>query len=144
MIRKQIAQKYAESVKGNERESLGRVGSSLGSAEDVDMAFTSIDMGFNTGIFKTLELIHTIPKERLSLQYLSKIRTGINYSGMLLRFYRFNKKPPKPCPLPIRIIKYLYKKMTLSKIDYAMYMTSEKARTKFYNTINRSSENKID
>lgn len=134
VIRKEIAALYADSISGSKRELLGRVGQSLGSAEDIDMAFTSIDMGYRNGLFTSLELIHIIPKKRLSLEYLRKIRFGVNYSGMLLRYYRFNKKPPKPFPKAIRRIKYLYKKMIMDKIEYTMYMASEEAKTKFHET----------
>ena len=142
-IRKEIATTYAESIKGTMRESLlGRVGQSLGSAQDIDLAYTSIDMGYNNGLFTALELIHIMPRERLNLDYLSKIRFGINYSGMLLRFFRFDEKPPKPYPFGIRRIKHLLKKVTMSKIEYTMYMASEEARKKFFDTINKLEANK--
>ena len=144
VIRKKIAATYADNIKGNTRETLDRVGQSLGSAGDIDMALTSIDMGYKNGLFKNLALIHIIPKERLTLDYLGKIRKGVNYSGMLLRYYRFNKKPPKPYPFPIQMFKHLYKRVTLNKTDYTMYMASEKARTMFYNTIRKSKVNDMD
>jgi glycosyltransferase involved in cell wall biosynthesis len=136
VIRKKIAVRYAKCVKGNARESLGRIGSNLSSAEDIDMTYTSIDMGYNNGLFKTLELIHIIPKERLTFEYMSKINLGISYSCMLLRYYRFNKKPSQHNPLVIQRIKHVYKKITMHKIDYIMYRSSEKAKIKFFDTIN--------
>ncbi len=135
VIRKEIAIAYAENIRGSKRELLDRAGESLGSAGDIDMAFTSIDMGYKNGLFQSLVLIHIIPKERLTLEYLTQIRLGVNLSGMLLRFYRFNEKPPKPYPVAVRRANYLYRKMTMSKIEYSMYMASEKARLKFYDAI---------
>ncbi len=138
VIRREIARTYAETIEGNTRELLGRVGQSLGSAEDIDIALTSIDMGYRNGLFTSLQLIHIIPKERLTLEYLSKIRSGVNYSGMLLRYYRFNEEPPKLRAPALRRIKHLYKKMTMDKVDYTMYMASEEARAKFFETISET------
>jgi glycosyltransferase involved in cell wall biosynthesis len=139
VIRYNVAKAYVEKIKGGKRASLDRIGSSLGSAGDIDLAFTSIDMGYHNGLFSALSLIHLIPKERVTLEYLAKIRFGINYSGMLLRYYRFNEKPPPPSPLFLQWIKAIYKRIMLDKTAYTMYLSTQKARRKFFDTIKEQS-----
>src|SRR5438874_8183508 len=66
-VRRVVGERYAHAVKANNlRVALGRRGASLDSAEDIDMAFTACDLGFGTGKFAALSLIHLIPQERLS------------------------------------------------------------------------------
>ena len=51
-VRSYVAKKYAESVFRNPtRQKLGRKGTELASAEDVDLAFTACDLGLGTGRF---------------------------------------------------------------------------------------------
>lgn len=137
VIRKNIAQNYIKKASGTERELLGRVGNSLSSSEDTDMVYTSIDMGYKNGLFPDLELTHLIPKERVTLDYLQRLRMGMNYSGMLLSYYRFNEKPKSLKFYFLRKLNYLRKKITMNNVEYSMYMASEKARIKFFNTIEK-------
>lgn len=132
VIRKDVAQNYVKKASGNERALLGRVGKSLSSSEDTDIIYTSIDMGYKNGLFKDLELTHLIPKERVTLDYLERLRMEMNYTGFLLSYYRFNKKPKHPKNYILRQLIYIYKKISMNNIEYKMYLASEKARIKFF------------
>jgi hypothetical protein len=62
-------------------------------AEDVDLAFTVIDEGFGTGRFKDLKLVHIIPKERLTEDYIVRLFAGFEVSGFLMARIRGEKRP---------------------------------------------------
>jgi hypothetical protein len=96
-IRKQVAIAYAQALLSRPASrNLGRKGTSLMSAEDIDMALTAYDCGFGTGLFRKLRTTHIIPKGRMTLDYLCRLLEGIEYSAHLLRKQRnSNYFPPK-------------------------------------------------
>jgi hypothetical protein len=63
------------------------------------------------------------------------LRKGVNLSGMLLRYYRFGEKPPKPRNQFLRELKSLYSKLTMTKVDFLMQKASLDARDDFYKII---------
>ena len=52
------------------------------------MAFTACDLGFGTGRFAALSLIHLIPKQRLSDDYLFRLIEEIAYSEAIVSAVR--------------------------------------------------------
>lgn len=85
VIRREVAERYADKTRRDpRRQRLDRYGTSLISCGDVDMAWTSIDMGLGTGVFSRLRLNHVIPASRMSLQYIVKIVESITASHRLL------------------------------------------------------------
>ncbi|MGI2905520.1 glycosyltransferase [Tolypothrix sp. VBCCA 56010] len=103
-VRKIVAEKYAYLVKHDPmRLGLGRKGSDnkariLFACEDTDIAFTSCDMGFGTGIFTALRLKHLIPASRITEEYLERIVEGTTYSLTILESFR-GKIPNSQEPL---------------------------------------------
>ena len=100
-IRKVVADKYAELVHSDpNRSQLDRTGkaensvTALMACGDIDMALTSCDLGFGTGLFKSLRLTHLIPPQRLQEDYLLKLIEGLTYSVVILESFR-GKTPPK-------------------------------------------------
>jgi len=90
-IRRAVAMKYAECIQSDSlRFSLGRRGVEMNSCEDIDMAFTACDLGFGTGRFAALSLIHLIPKQRLSDDYLFRLIEEIAYSEAIVSAVRGN------------------------------------------------------
>ena len=94
-IRKIIAEKYSELVHTDpKRSKLGRTGKAENSStllmacEDIDMAFTACDLGFGTGLFRTLKLTHLMPANRLQEAYLLKLIEGLTYSVAVLESFR--------------------------------------------------------
>ena len=96
VIRAEIARNYVRNTKNNEvRLLFGRTGSSMMSSEDIDMAYTAIDMGYHCGLFKDLKLTHIIPKRRLTDEYMLNLVKYNNISSMLLDYVRFKICPAK-------------------------------------------------
>ncbi len=94
VIRKQIADHYVSQLHQSEsRLNLDRKGESLMSAGDIDMAYTSIDLGYLNGLFPQLVLTHIIPKNRVSKEYLIKLQKFNVLSNFLLEYFRFKKWP---------------------------------------------------
>jgi glycosyltransferase involved in cell wall biosynthesis len=89
-IRHWIAKKYADAVRKQPQriELLGRKGQQLSSCEDTDLTYTVYDVGYGTGVFVDLKLIHLIPAQRLEESYLLKLREGLIYSAALLDHLR--------------------------------------------------------
>ena len=84
VIRADIAREYARRVVNSARTKLDRIGNSLFSCGDSDLARTATDMGFYLGYEPKLELTHIIPKKRLNLGYLSRLGYSIQRDGWLL------------------------------------------------------------
>jgi hypothetical protein len=88
-VRSQVAKDYAAmAAKNPVRKSLDRRGNSCTSCGDTDLAMTACDMGFGTGLFRSLRLTHLIPAERLEEPYVKRLLVGMNYSLVLLAALR--------------------------------------------------------
>jgi glycosyltransferase involved in cell wall biosynthesis len=73
-IRRDVAEHYFHKVsKDPRRLGFGRSGDHLGTMEDIDMVTSGIELGYGSGVFPTLELIHLMPTERLSLDFLLRL-----------------------------------------------------------------------
>lgn len=88
-IRAAIARAYAENVRNSaKRAALDRIGDTLSSCGDTDMALTACDHGLGTGIFTRLTLAHLIPPSRLDPAYLERLGEGMMRSYLLLMSLR--------------------------------------------------------
>jgi glycosyltransferase involved in cell wall biosynthesis len=89
-VRKTVARYYAASAEKEPlRREISRVGASkLTSCEDIDTAWTAIDLGFGTGVFRSLRAVHLIRAERLTEEYMVRLLWGITYSYFVLRAVR--------------------------------------------------------
>jgi len=131
IIRSIIAKKYVQNTLNNPlKQLLGRKGTNTASAEDVDMAFTAIDMGYGCGLFSELKLLHIIPKERVKEAYLIRLYEGIITSQFILDSLRGNyKELPKQNiiqKLLLGIFYYLFK----SKIELKLHKVRKRSRQK--------------
>lgn len=68
--------------------SLGRTGKSLSSGEDSEMCLALRIAGYKIWYDNTLRFSHYIDSERLTLDYLKKLKLGMSNSGFISRFYR--------------------------------------------------------
>ena len=97
IIRKEVATYYQNLLEHDPlRKSLDRKGKSLMSSGDVDLAHCAVDLGFDIGLFKQLELIHLIPKFRVAKQYILQINRYVYLSNHLLFHIRFKRIPRIP------------------------------------------------
>jgi glycosyltransferase involved in cell wall biosynthesis len=88
-VRKFVADYYAElHAKGKRQIVLDRMGTSLVSGGDVDLATCAIDLGYGTGRFMALHLTHLMPANRMKEEYLLRLVEGISYSGVIINSLR--------------------------------------------------------
>lgn len=88
-----------------ERLKLDRIGSSLNSFGDVDLAWCACDLDMGIGVFPELNLTHIIPKERLNHEYLQKLAMGVSCGSVLMQHFRGNT-PSYPSRLELLINAY--------------------------------------
>ena len=85
-IRRNVAAAWSEDVRKRPAAlKLGRIGNNLGACEDGHLALLSVSLGLGTGVFRRLTLDHLIPRERLTLEYFTRLAAGHAYSYNLLR-----------------------------------------------------------
>jgi glycosyltransferase involved in cell wall biosynthesis len=75
--------------------SLGPRGSDRIGGEDMDLMLTALDLGLGLGRFPSLRLEHIIPPERLTVEYLVRLVSGVCCGQTLIEFIRY-KRQPKP------------------------------------------------
>lgn len=89
-VRRTVARHFAvEVAKHPTRKLLGRRGSSLMSAEDVDMVLGCIDLDYGYGLFPALRLTHLISARRVSAPYLKRLIYAKAFSWTVLSSIRF-------------------------------------------------------
>ncbi len=139
VIRAEIARSYVENTrKNNVRLLFGRKGSVLMSSEDIDMAYTAIDMGYNCGLFKDLKLTHIIPKSRLTEKYVLNLCKYNNISSMLLDYVRFGRCPDKIQSSSVNKIKRKIKSIFYKEdFEYQMEMQRHAANSEFHRIIKK-------
>ena len=94
-VRTDVLRHYAGLLRHDtRRRSLGRHTDKLTSCEDFDIAFTAIDLGYGTGVFRGLRITHLIPKARVQPDYLRRLVEGHAYSTVLLHSFRGDTAPP--------------------------------------------------
>lgn len=132
-LRRVVATRYAELAATHAvRAKLGRKGGELNSCEDIDMAFTACDMGFGTGRFPTLRLVHLIPRQRLTDDYLFRLIEGISYSDTMLIALR-SGIPAKRCRTD-RLIDS-YKRLRMPKAQRSIARAIADGRTRALNDL---------
>jgi glycosyltransferase involved in cell wall biosynthesis len=88
-IRRSAAEAYMRRAKTSEVHlMLDRRGSELSSCGDLDMSFVAYENGEGTGVFRELSLVHLIPAERLTVEYLKQMMEETTHSQThLLNLY---------------------------------------------------------
>ena len=88
-VRRNVAENYANAVDADQAKmDLGRQGNSLMGCEDIDMAYTAIDLGLGIGVFPRLSLVHVIPPSRFDESYFLRLVEGSQASNIILRARR--------------------------------------------------------
>jgi len=89
VVRHELAVRYANLVKGDARRfQLGRKGSSIMGADDLDFILSICDQGFGRGVFQSLRLSHLIPLSRSQSSYLWNLAKCNTASMELIRYFR--------------------------------------------------------
>lgn len=99
-VRRAVALRYAELVRSDpRRQALDRTGGLLTGCGDFDLALTAIDIGFGTGVFIALRMVHLMPKGRVHPDYLRRLAEGHGYSSVFLHAFRGGPRPLALGPL---------------------------------------------
>jgi len=138
-IRRTVANRYRELAAAHSfRFKLGRKGAALDSAcEDIDMAFMACDMGLGIGRFANLRLVHLIPRQRLTNEYLFRLIEGISYSETIVVALR-RGIPAKRCRVD-RLVDF-YKSLRIPKLQRWLARAAAEGRTRAINELNLRSE----
>ena len=95
-VRRQVALHYLDLYnRGVRSVILDRVGHSLASGGDNDLAACACDLNLGVGLFCALRLTHLMPPQRLTEDYLCRLAEGIEYSGAILRAERGMAPPTR-------------------------------------------------
>jgi glycosyltransferase involved in cell wall biosynthesis len=96
-LQRRLAEHYLPlSVAHPLRLMLGAKGDILLRGEDTDLALAAYDCGLRTGRFQALRLVHLIPKDRITLEYLERLLEGIRAGVLIIDYLRGRGLPPKP------------------------------------------------
>jgi hypothetical protein len=84
-VRRNVAISYLHVHESGKRSvQFDRIGTSLMSGGDNDLAVCACVLGLGVGLVASLKLQHLIPPERLTVDYLARLAEGIHYSSALL------------------------------------------------------------
>ena len=125
VIKREIIDYYKNFLEEKEVTTTGRKGSSLLSAEDNQIIYSSIKMNFAIGTSPELSLKHIINKQKANLKYVKRLRYWVRVSipKAELEFYNNDKeilkRKLKQIPLLILIIKYIIKGILNFKLKEA-------------------------
>jgi len=93
-IRREIGIYYCDSVQKDPiRIKLDAKGNILSRSGDLDLALSAHDCGYATGLFPSLKLTHLIPKKRLEVEYLLRLKREGGASGYILDYIRNGNIP---------------------------------------------------
>lgn len=117
-VRKNVGQAHAARLADDlHRRELDRKGQSLTSAGDTDLGLTACALGLGYGVFAELRMIHLIPKDRLTENYLLRLEEGIAFSSTLLQV-KHNGATMSPPSSPLRQkLGALRRRLTMKRLD---------------------------
>lgn len=88
VVLKSVAQYYLNlTIDGKRPILLDRSKDSLLSGGDNDLAYCATALNLGMGVFKDIKLAHFIPKERVSIPYLTELTKWISASTVVLEWY---------------------------------------------------------
>lgn len=119
-VRRDVANKYLNDISiSDERIYLDRTGDSLGGAGDLDLAMTSLDLGYGIGLFCSLKLIHLIPARRLTKKYILRFLEDGMASHVIFEHIRPRESVSHSSRIDIITSKFVakYKYLRSSKIQ---------------------------
>lgn len=124
-VRRQLGEQYKNTVTQCEvRKQLGRIGKSLSSCEDIDLAWTACDMGFGVGRFPDLKLTHIIPRQRLEPEYMLALIEGNAASRVMLDYAR--KQKTFSTGVKFHLLRTLWLRFRMSDFDYRAWKATRR------------------
>jgi glycosyltransferase involved in cell wall biosynthesis len=98
-VRSPVAHAYIEQYQQSLIKLTGRKGTELRGYEDIEMCLVACKMGYEIGAFPQLKLLHLIPSERVSGDYIARLIGATDYSGFLLDYKWHGTIPESPLSL---------------------------------------------
>lgn len=95
-VRKSVGLGYCQLLNNSSIKISGRQGTLLLGGEDYEIAYAACSAGLGMGIFPELRLVHLIPKQRISEDYLLRLVEGSQVSEYLLGYKWRGKLPRDP------------------------------------------------
>jgi glycosyltransferase involved in cell wall biosynthesis len=128
-VRRSVADYYAElHANGQRNIVMDRVGDSLVSGGDSDLAICACDIGLGMGLFTALKLTHLIPASRLTEDYLARLLEGLAYSSIVLSSFRSSNGNSSG------------RKLSASLADMARLAIRDRRERRFFRAIRRGEE----
>lgn len=91
-LRREVIDAYLQQVAADPRRLiLGRTGNRFITGEDIDLNYVAVRMGYGTGLFVCLSLIHLIPANRMTAAHIIRYSAGNAYSMVILQFLHLNR-----------------------------------------------------
>jgi glycosyltransferase involved in cell wall biosynthesis len=128
-VRKLVAEHYAALHANGQRPIvMDRLGDSMMSGGDSDLAICACDIGLGMGLFASLKLTHLIPAGRLTEEYLAGLLEGLAYSSIVLSSFRSsNGRPPA-------------RSLSTSLADLARLAVRDRRERVFFRAVRRGEE----
>lgn len=127
-VRRQVATDYFQKASTSAlRKMLDRSGVNLGAGGDGDLAECAIDVGLGVGRFTTLKMLHLIPKNRLTTDYVVQLYAGFAFSNEILSWLR-PKIRHSSSPGWQNKVWFLFDFLKANKIQRKILLASHKAR----------------
>jgi glycosyltransferase involved in cell wall biosynthesis len=118
VVRKSVCDLYHSNLsKSSERRALGRKGSVLGSAEDMDLILGCVDVGLGFGTFPELVVTHLIPERRMTEASVAAITRAMVKSNLLLSHLRGEPVELSERPSLYTHLRGFYHFLKMSSID---------------------------
>jgi glycosyltransferase involved in cell wall biosynthesis len=131
-VRKPVADYYYDLHKTGQRKVImDRVGDSLISGGDTDLAMCACDLGLGVGLFASLKLVHLISSIRLTEDYLVRLIEGLAYSSIVLNSFRSTNGGPPP------------RKFSTSLFDFVRLTIRDRRDRRFFLALKRGEANAV-
>ena len=98
-VRSSVAHAYIEQYQQSQIKLTDRKGAELGGYSDIEICLVACKMGYEIGTFPELKLLHLIPSERVSEDYLVRLIEATDYSRFLLNYKWQDTIPESPLSL---------------------------------------------
>jgi GT2 family glycosyltransferase len=125
-VRSEIAKAYCPLSEQSTIKITDRKGNSLLSCGDVELSYVARHCGMGTGVFPELRLIHLIPKERVTTNYLLKIHQASATSCHLLT-YNWSGSLPRHPFTPCALLSMLKNFVIKRGLDRRRYLSDVRA-----------------
>ncbi len=126
-VRREVAEDFLRKVEADPlRQALGRSGPVMAAGEDQLLCFSAHDLGLGSGRFVSLKLLHLIPKERVTEEYIAKLFAGFEWAEEFLHVIR-NGTLRSRSKTPARQLRYLFWICTRRGLERRVYIAAEKA-----------------